>query len=1178
MYKRIEEITEGKVHSSLPMIHVTPQQVELEIVEGATVQGSFHIKSQRAVPVKGVVLSSDLRMEVINPQFQETETEIRFVFHGETMREGEVVNGDFYILCNGGEFNLSFCVMVKKLSANSSIGKITGMEGFVKLYKSNPTEALKIFRTSGFKGLLETDTQRLYYRLLSVKPVERDNIEEFLIGCQLKERVSFRLGENRMEFPAVTEVIEEKIPVTLNGWGYASIDISADQPYILLEKTKLTGEDFNGDTYEFRFQIYPARLHAGKNYARITFSNRFQQETVEIGAALRAVVDLDQEDRRKTKAENLQICRLYEGYLARKLVLGQWAAETIRILRHRRDENRCEDLDILWLAYAYQMNKQFQEAAWILQEYGREHVESMTTEWAFYLYLLYMTEKDELLRGPLSDKIRDIYRQKNDLSWMRWLLMQVAEDSTETSNRQLQLLEQWSENGLHSPFLLARAAAIYEREPYLLLSLGRFELEVLTWICKNKKISKDLAGQIVRRSLGVRDYNPVLDRILTACYNEVPELEHLAAVCAYRIKGRCFEQKHHVWYDMAIQHDLQITGLYEAFMASLDPREVKVLPRSVQLYFQYSNQLSYRQKAVLYVNIIANRMNQPEVYDRYHEIMLEFTRQQILEGHMDDNLAVVYSHLLDEMTMDEPLAKALAKVLYMNKLSCVGQNVSRIIVQQECLKAPQVYPVINHEAFFPLYPGSYVILLETVNGQRVAGIESVQLERLMNPGHYIRRCLELAPGELPYLIHHMNGKTKLLHMDERMAGYVKNLVDSDLIAESYKSKIGPGFLEYCKNNDHVSDSKQYLKKIDFGKLSRLEKDRYLEALVMIGMYDLAWDFALEFGVGRMSAEALKKIVLFAVKQNDMQEDAHLIEMAYRCFVAGQTPELLVRYLCSYYEGPTNKLCEIWKKAVSMGIRVHEMEERLLVQMLFTTAFIPEVQSVFANYCKQGGREIICNAYLIYFSYEAYVNGLTVEPELYDFLEKVLMNARKPNLYQQIALISHYLQLPELNGEQQKLLERIVEQLLNAGIYLSCFEHLTADLKVRYHLYDLCMIEYRCATVDSTVLLHYRIEGRTDDFKEVELQPKFANICMCHLRLAADEELEYYISERSSRSEIITESRVINLAKEIEKLNNQAAVLYRLNGLQNAGDEVAFAEEMRLAMRKKELTERLFHVF
>ena len=119
MYKRIEEITEGKVHSSLPMIHVTPQQVELEIVEGATVQGSFHIKSQRAVPVKGVVLSSDLRMEVINPQFQETETEIRFVFHGETMREGEVVNGDFYILCNGGEFNLSFCVLVKKLSANS---------------------------------------------------------------------------------------------------------------------------------------------------------------------------------------------------------------------------------------------------------------------------------------------------------------------------------------------------------------------------------------------------------------------------------------------------------------------------------------------------------------------------------------------------------------------------------------------------------------------------------------------------------------------------------------------------------------------------------------------------------------------------------------------------------------------------------------------------------------------------------------------------------------------------------------------------------------------------------------------------------------------------------------------------------------------------------------------------
>ena len=67
---------------------------------------------------------------------------------------------------------------------------------------------------------------------------------------------------------------------------------------------------------------------------------------------------------------------------------------------------------------------------------------------------------------------------------------------------------------------------------------------------------------------------------------------------------------------------------------------------------------------MLYVNIIANRESQPAVYDRYRQIMQDFAQSEILAGHVDDNLAVVYTHVLEQMPLTDELARALARILY----------------------------------------------------------------------------------------------------------------------------------------------------------------------------------------------------------------------------------------------------------------------------------------------------------------------------------------------------------------------------------------------------------------------------------------------------------------------------------------------------------------------------------
>ncbi len=1177
MYRRIEELAEGKVYTDVPVLTITPDQIRLEPVEGVSTSGTFMIESIRHVPMKGVIYSTDLRMEIKNPQFQGERAEISYEFHGEHMQEGEVATGTFFVISNGGEYDLSWSVAVKRLYAETSIGRITNLDDFVRLYRTNWRESIHVFSAPGFRKLLRSTSEQLYDRLLAAKPVTRTNIEQFLVACGRKNRVLITLPSHEAEHLQVSEPLEEVLQIRRGDWGYVELTVSSDADFLVPEKERITSDDFNGDHMEFRYRIYPELMHAGKNYARLTFKNPMQRELYEITAVKQAVLDLERDDRRRIRQENLQLYRNYERYLDGSIVLGEWAKRTTERLKRRRDREEHTDMDALWCAYAYLCNRQLQEAAWIMDEYRHSRSAGTDREWAFFLYLCTLTEKEPKLLEKLHENIRAIYREKHTDPWLRFIIMQIADHSPEVSARQLKLMEQWFTGGLCSPFLYALAADIYVKEPYLLLQLGRFELHVLHWICRHQRFTEDLCRQIVRRAIGVHTYKRLLDDILQACYEAYPQEEMLAGVCAYRIKGQRFDADTHAWYELAIEHDLQITGLYEAFMASLDPREVRQLPKAVQLYFQYTNHLNYRQKAVLYVNIIAHKEDQPMVYERYQQIMLDFAEQEILAGHIDDNLAVVYAHTLERLPMTEALAHALAKILYVNQFTCPEDSYTHVIVQQENLRSPQHVPIVHHQAYVPVYPGNYVILLQDAHGKRYALPPDAQMVRLMNPGRYIRKCLEQAPEELPYVLHHMNGKTKLLHMDERMAGYVRTLVRSEAVSDEYKSRISPGFLDYCRGEGFAGDIRDYLKKIDFGRLARSAKDQYLESLIQLHMYGEAWAFLIMYGIGKVSLDALQEIVLAQLQAQQMQEEEHLLYLTLQCFLQGSRKRPVLEYLCSYYQGPAARMVEIWREAMKQQIRTSELEERLLIQMMFTAAFTPDVQKVFADYAAGHGREQVCMAYLTYFSYEVFVQQTPAEPQMYVYLEQHVLGRRQPNPYVRLALLEHYADQEVLTADQERFVDEQLETFMEQGQIYECFLRMPDRQLVRHHLYDRYVIEYRQSVSDSQVWLNYRMSTGDGSFRKVLMEPAIAGICLWNIPMIGGEQLEYYICEKSDRMETITESHVVELPHYAAVPKNSHARLSQMVGSVQADEAAQLQTQMEEYQVYDSLTEKLFRV-
>ena len=153
MQEVINQILEGNFDYENGSLDFSCTKIELSIQKGQKVEGSFHIYGVPGTFTSGTVLSSDIRMECLNTEFIGTDEDISYCFHGETLEEGDVVKGNFYIISTHGEYYIPFVVMVEHSVLESSIGGIKNLFHFANLAKSNWQEAVKLFYSPKFDCL-----------------------------------------------------------------------------------------------------------------------------------------------------------------------------------------------------------------------------------------------------------------------------------------------------------------------------------------------------------------------------------------------------------------------------------------------------------------------------------------------------------------------------------------------------------------------------------------------------------------------------------------------------------------------------------------------------------------------------------------------------------------------------------------------------------------------------------------------------------------------------------------------------------------------------------------------------------------------------------------------------------------------------------------------------------------
>lgn len=1125
MRARIGQIAAGRFNGTKPILAFSEETIDLSVIEGRSEAGSFVIESTNQIKICGIVYSTNPRMECLNPHFEGEKVRIRYQFNSKGLTEGDTCEGKFVIVCNQIEYSLSFCARITRLYAEASTGAVKSLDDFTRLAASNWDEAYHLFYNRNFLNTIPYDNvyERLTYEGFACARPSGQNMEEFLIGVNKKQPVSISVDKSEEIFMASKEPQSGCFTITKDNWGYTEIRLRTDCEFIKLSKPVLTLDDFIGKTYLYEYIIDASAMHAGRNFGRIYIDGVYQSFTIDITAGVRdddgSISDIAVT--KDIKECMVGIMELYTSFRLKRIVTGVWANETISILNHLHALMPDEHMYELMKAQAFIINRQRQEAKWILDDFKHSNPDKKAPIWGYYLYLMTLLEREPSYVDNMTHEVELIFYENPDSVLLFWVLLFLRDQYFDDSAGKLKDIKYWVLRGCSSPYLYIEAYYLISQDPYLIKELSVFELRILSWAVKEKALTKELAGAIFEAVDLAGGFDNRVYELLTAAYEICPEAEYVGIICSYLIKGHKNDTCFHKWFELGIENKLRLTGLYESYLLTMDDRQISPVPKIIQMYFSFDNKLPYRKLAVLYNNIIAAKETEPEVYHKYRKAMGRFAMDQAQLRHIDDNLAVLYEDMLELGFINEELSAAFSDIIYTHKLIVFDKRIVRAIIYQNEMKEPQIVPVTDQCAYFELFSNDYVILFEDSRGYRYVKSISYRLQRLMDAEKYLDRCISLSPDRPQYIVSHFKHVRDYSDFTKDDLKLFKPVFYSESFSDSYKAVMGYRILKYCQLHDYEDYVRPFLQSINFDTLQKDARKYLIDMLVSNRLYEKAYDMAMEYGIDMLAAASKVVLCENALKVQHVDDD-FMVQLAISAFKTGKYSDLVLKYLCENYTGPTDELINLWHAADKFSISSMKLDERILEQGIYTQIEPEKISDIFMEYYKRAGNEKLILAYISLVAHGYLHSGGCKADFIFDIIEKRFIGNRTLNDACQLALLKHFAEKTDITQAELEIEDTLLKYYIYNNMYFDFFARLDYRLLEKYFLYDKAFLQYE-STPGTHVVLHYSRDEDGEEFNSEDMVEMYDGIYVKTFVIFFGELIRYYITEEHDNSIEVKES-------------------------------------------------------
>lgn len=1186
MWESIGQYAEGNWNVEIPEITFSISKIEEKIPAGSNFSGSFHIGSVNGLEIKGSVETTSFRMKCRNREFSGKEAEILYDFYGSGLLPEQEIKGELQIISNGGEFTIPFQVTAEKNYPKSSMGVIKNLFHFTNLAKSSWEEAKKIFYQKEFEAVFHKSDWQLkeIYKGLSVGPKLDSKLEEFLTTVHKKEKVRVDIQSKGAVYKELTASVREHITVSKNQWGYVHIRVSNHSDFISIKKEELTMDDFIGTICPFEYVVDYEKLHAGRNFGCLVFYTVDQKFTYTVEAVKLSETISEGNGKQKEKREmEIRLARIYCSYRAKKMNQIVWAKESRKLLKQLLQIDQENLFYLLLQVQVLIAEKKMGEAKQLLEN-KTSFKRIKKTEMDHYAYYLYLNAKVSGKLTVIDKAAQEVWKlyQKDKMNWKYiWLLCYMDEAMTGNPGRKYEFLMEYLKQGCANPIIYLEPIQLWNQNPVLLSQLGKTEQRILFWAGKNNLIGEALSSQIIYLAGKAKNFDERTEQILEKCYLKFQSKDALQAICSLLIKGEKTENRYFKWYELGVRYDLHITRLFEYYMMSIDRHYDKPLPKMVFMYFQYNSSLRYDKKAVLYTNLIKNKETYFELYQNYREQMTLFVLDCVRAGYINDEMIPVYKEILSETLLDEELWKNTAKLFVTYKLECSNQEMEKVIVRHEQLEEEESYTLHQGVAYIKIYTSEYQILLEDKNKNRFSSRIPYDLKKMFQDTKKIENCFWFESSQVEILLHMCAGKMRTIEIDEKSLPAVNKMIASPYVCESFKKDIRLKMIDYYFDRNETVHLNSYLMTIPYDLLYPETRDRIVEYLIIQRLYDTAYQVIRKFGYERMNYKLLLKLCSFETEDMEGEEEWFLVHLCSYIFQHGKYNEDILSYLQKNERGSTKLLRNIWKAAAKFGLDTYELEERLIIQLLFCNTYIGERNDIFLSYCRQGAKASVEKAYLNYYAYGYFIKGRVIEEELLEQIEKLYQQKEELSMVCMVSLLKYYSEKESLTDKEEENAVELLKKFVKKHVYFEFFKQFSYRLQLASHIHDKTIIEY-VTDPKNRVILHYILENE-ENKEPVYRQEEMIDVCEGVFSrafvLMVGDRLQYYISEQKpSGEEIITESRNIDIGnRELDGRENKFDSLNDMLLCLSLQDEQTLLELMKDYIEEEYLVERLFTI-
>lgn len=1184
MKAKVEKLAKGIFEQEELELKVSISSIEGAIQTSEILSGSFLISEYNQKSMEGIIYSGSRRVHLSQTEFQGTEIEIEYQIEVKGMLPKEILKGEIDIVSDAGEISIPYEIRIEAPYAPTSMGKIRNLFHFTNLVKKNYEEALKLFYKPEFPDifLARTPKIRATYESLIKGISPKTALEEFLVFVNKKSRVFLALEEEQKEFSDLEEAEGDTVILKKDGWGYLEIDVTKEGDFIQLSKKKLTTEIFGGNIYEYRYTLEAGAVHAGWNYGKIIFTSPYQKLEYEVIIHKKMTADRRSDLQQRIRYGIADLAEEYFSFRLHKTNTDMWCKQSLKTLIQIAEEDEMPLFLKLLKAQLYTTQKKMREAGWILQEADKHFQNGAENEVILYCYYLYVSILYRRDSAMVKETVKEVWKlyQKGGEDWrILWLLLYLDEEyMLNKSLRIIKIKEQFIK-GCISPFLYYEVCIALNEQPELLRVLNKFELQCLWWGSKHSILQEKTVLQVAEISSAEKKCDPILIKILTMAYGKYHNKMILEAILSLLLRHGMVSEKYFKWFEKGVLKDIKITGLYEAYMNTLPEDYSEELPKVITMYFAFDNSLGEKRRAMLYANILQHNKENQVLLKNYKTIMERFALKQMEKGRIDQNLAVLYRRVMSKSLLDEQIAKKYPVILLTKYFLTKEKKMRFVIIRHKEIEEEWKIPILNGEAYFPIYTEDYGIVLEDEQGRRFAENIEYTIKDLFREQGILKYCYEIEQGH-PLLGMHLCEREGLHKKDETGLEYYTTVIHYKEIKPVYRNHILQQLIEYYSENYDAELLEQYLRQLETEYMTLEDQRNITELFLVRSMYGDAREMLLRNGYEGMSAARILKFCLSLLWEEETPREEFLLELCEYTYRKGKYNEAILQYLLRFFEGGTKKLFELWQAARDFEVGTEQLDERFINQMLFTDTYVAQAIEIFEDYYRYHTKQELVRAYLGRQSYLFFALEMVTAEKTFELLQRELKNGQEILDISKMALLKYYAQQEEKNFtiEQIEQIGLLLQELVRKGKIFSFYKTFEEYQVLPPILRDKTILEYRTKK-EMSVGIHYMLQSSQEEETEYEtgtMEEMGYGIYTKQFILFYGELLQYYMEEEREGKQYLTESDSILVSdwdfsygeSRFHLLNDMCASL-------DIGDDKTLLELIKTYAQKRYFTKEYF---